>query len=109
MSERYCGDLRRLRAAADGDPARVRELLVEFPRLGPVASDIFVREVQDVWPELRPALDARSLAGAERLGLPTDPVELAALVPAERIAEFAAGLVRVSLDRHLAERLGAAA
>src|SRR4051812_16282943 len=53
--DRYRGDLRRLRGEADGDPDRVRELLTEFPRLGPVGADIFCREAQQVWPSLRPS------------------------------------------------------
>ena len=50
----YGGDLRRLRKNAGGDPKAVRELLTTFPRLGPVGADIFCREAQLVWPELRP-------------------------------------------------------
>jgi hypothetical protein len=46
---------------------------------------------------VRPYLDARTLAGAQRVGLPGDPTALAALVPAAELAAFAAGLVRVSL------------
>jgi WD40 repeat protein len=50
----------------------VRELLTAFPRLGPAGADIFCREAQLVWPELRPALDRKVLDGARRLCLPTN-------------------------------------
>ena len=40
--------LRRLRDEADGDPAAVKKLLQEFPRIGPTGADIFCREVQQV-------------------------------------------------------------
>src|SRR6266568_950092 len=55
LLQRWHGDLRRLREEADGNPARVRELLQEFPRIGPVGAEIFCREVQGLWAELRPA------------------------------------------------------
>jgi hypothetical protein len=57
---------------------------------------VFLREVQQVWPWVRPYLDARARAGAGRLGLPVHPEGLAALVPPEELARFAASLVRVS-------------
>ena len=101
----YGGDLRRLRGKADGDPKAFRELLTEFPRLGPVGADIFCREAQLVWPELRPALDRKVLDGAHRLGLPTGAKELAALIPDDDLAVTAAALVRVALDEDLAEQV----
>jgi len=102
LLDRYSGDLRKLRARAGGDPAQVHQLLKEFPRLGPVGAKIFVREAQAVWPELRPALDGKALDGARRVGLPADPDRLAELVTQDRLAELAAALVRVSLDKELA-------
>jgi hypothetical protein len=102
LLDRYSGDLRKLRARADGDPAEVHRLLKEFPRLGPVGAKIFAREAQAVWPELRPALDGKALDGARRVGLPTDPGRLAELGTQDRLAELAAALVRVSLDEELA-------
>ncbi|WP_132875549.1 endonuclease [Tamaricihabitans halophyticus] len=101
----YGGDPRRLRARAAGEPARVRELLRAFPRIGPVGADIFCREVQSIWPELRPYLDVKALDGARLLGLPTDAATLAPLVPGEDLARFAAALVRVALDKKLAGTL----
>jgi hypothetical protein len=95
----YGGDLRRLRAEADGDEQKLRSLLRRFPRVGDVAADIFCREAQAVWPELRPYVDAKSLAGARSLGLPTEPKKLAALVPADDLARLTAALVRVALDK----------
>jgi hypothetical protein len=97
--DRYGGDLRRLAAAADGDVHRAATLLQEINGIGPTGSDVFLREVQAPWPWVRPFLDARALAGARRVGLPDDGPRLAALVPDEEIARFAAGLVRISLLR----------
>lgn len=108
LLDRYRGDLRTLRAEADGDPERVRGLLTAFPRLGPVGADIVAREAQAVWPELRPAVDGKALEGARRLGLPEDGRTLAELVDDDRLAELAAALTRVALDRTLAEKVTAA-
>ncbi|MCX4632990.1 endonuclease [Streptomyces sp. NBC_01443] len=95
---RYRGDLRRLRDAADGDPGRIRELLQEVPRIGPVGADIFCREAQGVWPELRPAFDRRARDAAATLGLPKTPAGLARLVTAEDLPRLAAALVRAELS-----------
>ncbi|MER7010576.1 endonuclease [Saccharopolyspora sp. NPDC000359] len=109
LLDRYNGDLRKLRAKADGDPDEVRELLQEVPRLGPVGADIFCREAQAVWPELRPYFDEKSLAAAKKLGLPADPGKLGELVEGYDLARLAAALVRVTLDKGLAEEITRAA
>jgi hypothetical protein len=103
LLDEYSGDLRELRDRADGDPKKIRELLTAFPRLGPVGADIFAREAQAVWPQLRPALDRKTLDGARRIGLPADPAELAKLTSDEQLATLAAALVRVALDKKLAD------
>ncbi|GAA4982599.1 endonuclease [Kitasatospora paranensis] len=97
--DRWKGDLRRLREEAGRDPASVRELLREVPRIGPVGAEIFCREAQDVWPELRPSLDERARRTAGDLGLPHSPAGLSALVPPEELARLAAALVRVGLAK----------
>jgi hypothetical protein len=103
LLDEYGGDLRRLRAEADGDVATLRSLLRKIPRLGPVGADIFCREAQQVWPELRPYLDRKALDGAKKVGLPTDPGKLARLTGRDDVACLSAALIRVSLDRRLAE------
>ena len=97
VRDRWHGDLRRLAAEADADADRAAALLQEFPGFGPTGAHVFLREVQQVWPWLRPHLDDRAVRGAERVGLPTDPTALADLVDPDDLARFAAGLVRVSL------------
>jgi len=109
MRSEYGDDLRKLRDCADGDPKRIREALTGFPRLGPVGADIFCREAQDVWPELRPAIDGKALDGARRVGLPADADALARLAPGSELAPLAAALVRVALDKSLADEVKAAA
>jgi len=105
----YHGDVRQLRDRAGGDVRKLHQLLQQVPRIGPVGADIFCREAQAVWPELRPYLDRRALDGARRLGLPTDPQRLAKLVPDRDLARLSAGLVHVTLDQDLVKQVKQAA
>jgi hypothetical protein len=105
LLERYAGDPRKLRGEAGREITGIKDRLTEFPRLGPVGADIFCREAQAVWPELRPYLDGKALQGAERIGLPTDAKQLAKLVQPGELATLAAALVRVALDAKLAKSL----
>ncbi|MFD8595346.1 endonuclease [Kitasatospora sp. NPDC059646] len=97
VRERWRGDLRRLREEAGGAPAAIGRLLQEVPRIGPVGADIFRREAQLPWPELRPFFDRRALGAAARLGLPETPDGLAELVPAHDLARLSTALVRAAL------------
>ncbi|MGV9249024.1 endonuclease [Streptomyces sp. NPDC003710] len=103
LTERWGGDLRRLRKKADGDVPTLRELLQEIPGIGPAGADIFLREVQRVWPEVAPYVDAKALSGAERLGLPKDPEKLVRLAGGTEPAVLSAALVRAALDKKVAE------
>lgn len=100
LIDTYDGDLRKLAGACDGDVARARTLLQEFKGIGPVGADIFLREVQDTWPWVGPYFDKKSLSAAKELGLPDDVATLADLAPSSH-AQFAAALIRVSLDKDL--------
>lgn len=104
----YCGDLRRLAEQAAGDPDQAAQLLQRFPGIGPTGADIFLREVQSVWPWVIPHFDTKAQSGARSLRLTSDPRKLAGLVRRGEIAQFAAGLVRVSLDRDARDRVLAA-
>jgi len=94
--DRYGGDLRRLEQASDGDVDRAAALVQQVKGIGPTGTAVFLREVQHVWPWVRPYLDDRARVGARRLGLPDGLDRLAALVAPDDLARFAAGLVRVS-------------
>lgn len=101
--DRWHGDLRRLHREADGKLGVLRRLLIEFPGIGPTGADIFLREVQAVWPDVRPYADRRTLNGAKRLGLPGNPQGLAGLVREGDFGRLASALVRVTLDEETAE------
>ncbi|WP_407562429.1 endonuclease [Streptomyces sp. 184] len=102
LLDTYGGDLRELRREADGDVGRLGELLQQVPGLGPVGATIFLREVQGVWPEAAPYIDAKVVQGAGRLDLPKDPSRLARLVSEPQLTPFTAALVRCALDKGVA-------
>lgn len=100
VERQWHGDLRRLRDTCEGDSGRLRDHLKQVKGLGDVGVDIFFREVQGPWPELRPFADKRALKGARSLGLTdgSDGAEaLAGLVAGKDLARFVAGLTRVDL------------
>jgi hypothetical protein len=103
--DRWGGDLRRLGEQAGYEPDKLRSLLTEVPGIGKVGADIFLREVQAVWPKLRPFVDQRVAEGARRLGLPTSPDALVRLAGGDDLSRLTAALVRVSLDKKLAKEI----
>jgi endonuclease III len=98
LLDEYGGDLRRLREAAGRDPKNERKRLKELKGVGDVGVDIFFREAQAAWAELRPFADERALKAAKRLGLGDSAEELAELVSEKEFPRLVAGLVRVELE-----------
>ena len=94
--DRYGGDLRRLAEGAEKDSERAGALVQEVKGIGPTGAAVFLREVQAVWPWVRPYLDDRAREGARRIGLPDAGTQLGELVAPADLARFAAGLVRIS-------------
>lgn len=101
VAERWGGDLRRLRAEAEGNVATMRRSLELVPGIGHVGSAIFCREVQGLWPDISPFADERVMTGARALGLPTSPHDLAALVEPEHLVRLVAACVRASFAARL--------
>jgi endonuclease III len=95
--DEYAGDLREIARRSDGDIGAAKRMLKQFKGIGDTGADIYLREVQDVWPWVRPYFDKRAAGAAKALGLPGDPAKLGALAPRAN-ARLAAALVRVSLD-----------
>lgn len=98
LLDRWRGDLRRLRDEAERDPDRERDLLQEFPGIGPVGADIFAREVQALWPEHIPTAGDRALGAARRLDLGDDAHDLAGLVAQDDLPRLVDALVRIALE-----------
>jgi endonuclease III len=106
LLDRWRGDLRKLRDDADGDPKQIRGLLTEFTGMGPVGADIFLREVQAVWPEVTPYVDRRVTQGAKKVGLPPSARDLSRLVDSPRdLARLSSALVRVSRGSRAADEV----
>lgn len=101
LLDRYDGDLDRLRRAAEGDADEIRRGLRGCKGIGRVSADIFCREAQAVWRELRPFADGLALDVAERLGLGRSARELADHYGDEDLSLVTAALVRVRLDDDL--------
>ena len=97
LLDRYRGDLRRLRDEAEREPKRERSLLKELKGIGNVGVDIFFRETQAAWDELRPFADRRALDAAKRLDLGGDAAALADLVSERDLPRLVAALVRTEL------------
>jgi hypothetical protein len=99
LLDKYGGDLRRLRDAAERDPGRERALLKECKGIGDVGADIFCREAQVAWDELFPFADRRALETAGRLGLEDDAERLAGRVSRKDYPRLLAALVRTRLAK----------
>lgn len=80
------GGLERMHAEAEG-PKDLEKRLQELRGIGPVATNIFLRELRDIWPKAkpRPSRIALELGGGLRLG------------PRE-IEKFESALVRIYLE-----------
>ena len=107
--DEYGGDLRRLREAADRDPAKIRRRLKDFKGIGDVGADVFCREAQRAWDELFPFADAKALEAAGKLGLGADAEALAARVERrEDLPRLLSALVGADLSDELEEIAAAA-
>lgn len=104
VRDEYGGDLRRLAGKSEHDTGAAKRLLMRFKGIGDTGADIFLREVQDTWPWVRPYFDDRALAAAADLGLPDSPAALGRMAPRDT-AKLAAALIRVSLDSGLQAEL----
>src|SRR5699024_12489665 len=93
--------LRGLGEVAQGEPRRIADLLQPVDGIGPTGASIFLREVQRVWPAVRPFADELVLKGARAAGLPQDAESLAGLVDEDDFAGLASALVRIARDPDL--------
>jgi endonuclease III len=101
--DEYSGDLREVARRSAANVEAAKRMLKQFKGIGDTGADIYLREVQDVWPWVRPYFDKRATGAAKALGLPTDPAKLGALAPRAN-ARLAAALVRASLDEDVRQQ-----
>ena len=99
--DRWVGDLRRMHEEA-GSTRKLEALLQDVPGIGPAGAAIFCREVQGIWPDIAPYVDAKVAQGAERVGLPRTPARLASYAPQGAFVKLAAGCVRAALSKDVA-------
>lgn len=97
LLDRYGGDLRALRDEADWEVEQEHRRLQQFKGIGRVGADIFLREVQGIWPEAFPYADDRVIRAAKTLGLPTNLSKLSQVVSRKDFPRLASGLIRVDL------------
>lgn len=101
VTERYGGDLRRLRAMVGYAANRERDALKRLPGVDDLVVDLFFREVQALWREVPPSADRRALAAARKLGLGRSAQDLAALAgsrESEKLAWLVGALAMVDVD-----------
>ena len=68
LKERYDGDLERLHEEAS-NPKDLEEKLMEFKGFGPIAVNIFLRELRGIWPKAQPKPSSFAIEVANRLDL----------------------------------------
>ncbi len=70
VNDDYRNDLRNLARISKPDVRSAKQLIKQFTGIGDTGSDIFLREVQDVWPWVRPYFDKRALDSASNSDSP---------------------------------------
>jgi endonuclease III len=71
LVERYGGDIDQVHERAS-DPRDLEGRLMEFRGFGPVAVNIFLRELRGIWSKADPELSSYAKAVASKLGLSAD-------------------------------------
>lgn len=111
IEDKYGGDASGLLPGDDVSSGRAAQVgvlkrrLKEIKGLGDVGADIFVAEIQEVWPRLAPVLDRRSLKTAEEVGLGKDVEGLFECVgrDATRMARLNKALTTIRLEKRVGE------
>lgn len=98
VTDRWGGDLRTLRTQAGGDVDAVRDAVVAFTGIGPLGADIFLREVQAVWSDVRPFADERVLDLARARGLPHTVEGLARAAGTDDLSHVGAALILADMQ-----------
>ncbi|KAJ5120529.1 uncharacterized protein N7515_009917 [Penicillium bovifimosum] len=95
------GDLNNLLKQANGKPEKVKLLLKEVKGIGDLAAEVFLNNVQSVWPSIAPFIDSRSLKAADEIGIGTNLNQIYKILDQDpvRMSWFANGLSEVRLEK----------
>ena len=63
------GDLNNLLEEAHEDREEVKALIKEIKGIGDLGAELFLDNVQSIWPSMAPFVDTRSLHTAQEIGL----------------------------------------
>ncbi|PYH42811.1 uncharacterized protein BP01DRAFT_124099 [Aspergillus saccharolyticus JOP 1030-1] len=101
INDKYEGDLNNLLRKANNDRNKTRQLIKEIKGLGDLGADLFLNNVQSVWPSMAPFIDRRSLETADKVGLGTDLDAIYAELGRDSVSmsRLANGLSAVRLER----------
>ncbi|RHZ51387.1 uncharacterized protein CDV56_105004 [Aspergillus thermomutatus] len=101
INGQYDGDLNNLLRKAGNDRKKTRDLIKEIKGLGDLGVDLFLNNVQSVWPSMAPFVDARSLKTADEIGISTDLEAIYESLDRDsmRMSRLANGLSHVRLDK----------
>ncbi|CAI7652652.1 unnamed protein product [Penicillium glandicola] len=99
--EQYDGDLNNLHKKADGKIQKAKILLKDIRGMGDLAVEVFLNNVQSVWPSIAPTLDSRSLKTAAEMGIGTDLDQIYNVLEQDpmRMSWFTNGLSEVRLEK----------
>ncbi|KAJ5488858.1 hypothetical protein N7539_003748 [Penicillium diatomitis] len=98
--EKYDGDLNNLLEEAHEDREEVRTLVKEFKGIGELGAELFLDNVQSIWPSMAPFIDSRSLRTAEEIGLGNDVSAIYEQLQHDplRMSTFVSGLSDIRLE-----------
>ncbi|KAJ5159883.1 uncharacterized protein N7482_006887 [Penicillium canariense] len=97
----YDGDLNNLLETAHGDREEIRALVKEIKGVGDLGVELFLDNVQSVWPSVAPFVDSRSLRTAEELGMGSDVHAIYSKLQKDPVAmsKFVNGLSEIRLEK----------
>ncbi|OOQ83211.1 hypothetical protein PEBR_36336 [Penicillium brasilianum] len=97
---KYDGDLNNLLQAAHEDREQVRARIKEIKGIGDLGVELFLDNVQSVWPSMAPFVDSRSVPTAEEIGLGNDVEAIYSHLQKDpvKMSMFANGLSEIRLE-----------
>ncbi|KAJ5123120.1 hypothetical protein N7448_009217 [Penicillium atrosanguineum] len=100
VQEKYDGDLNNLLQQGRAERDEVGRLVKDIKGVGDLAEELFLNNVQSVWPSMTPFVDSRSLKTADEIGIGTDVEAIYDAVQRDpmKMSRLANGLSTVRLE-----------